>query len=113
MRTLVRAGIVVLGLVQLVGGLALVVSGHAEGLWAMAVGGFFVIVPLIERGRYRSEATERAGSRAGPGGGETADAPVEPRFRMTPEVFVDPSTGQRMRVLVDPRTGERRYVAEG
>jgi hypothetical protein len=37
---------------------------------------------------------------------------VEPRFRPTPEVFVDPTTATRMRVLVDPRTGERRYVAD-
>ena len=49
----------------------------------------------------------------GPGGGETPGGPLEPRFRPTAEVFVDPTTGHRMRVLVDPRTGERRYVAEG
>lgn len=113
MAPIVRTIVVVLGLVQLFAGLAAVVSGHPEGLWVMAVGGFFVVVPLLERSRYRSEATERATTPVGPGGGETADAPLEPRFQPTTEVFIDPTTGHRMRVLVDPQTGERRYVAEG
>lgn len=72
-----------------------------------------MIVPLLERQRYRSEAAEKARQSAGPGGGETREEPLEARFRPTAEVFVDPTTGHRMRVLVDPRTGERRYVAEG
>ena len=114
MAAIVRGFIVVLGLLQLFGGLALVVGGSTDapgGLWLMAAGGFFVIIPFLERSRYRSEATERGQSRVGPGGGETADALIEPRFRPTTEVFVDPTSGHRMRVLVDP--GERRYVAEG
>lgn len=116
MAPIVRGIIVVLGLLQLFAGLAVVVGGGVDaagGLWLMAVGGFFVIVPFLERNRYRSEATERSQARVGPGGGETADAEIEPRFRPTTEVFVDPTSGHRMRVLVDPRTGERRYVAEG
>ena len=78
----------------------------------MAFGAFFVVIPFLERARYRSEATEDGSATVGPGGGETADAPIEPRFRPTTEVFEDPTSGRRMRVLVDPRTGERRYVAE-
>ncbi len=116
MAVIVRGIVVLLGLLQLGGGLALVVGGGTDasaGLWLMAVGGFFVIVPFLERNRYRSEATERGLSAVGPGGGETADAEIEARFRPTTEVFVDPTSGHRMRVLVDPRTGERRYVAEG
>jgi hypothetical protein len=113
---IVRGIIVVLGLLQLFAGLAIVVGGGTDapgGLWLMAIGGFFVIIPFVERSRYRSEATERGQARVGPGGGETEDAEIEPRFRPTTEVFVDPTSGHRMRVLVDPRTGERRYVAEG
>ena len=113
MAPVVRGIVVVIGLLQLVGGLAIVVTDGTAGLWLMAVGGFFVVIPFLERSRYRSEATERGAAQVGPGGGETADAPVEARFRPTTEVFEDPTSGHRMRVLVDPRTGERRYIAEG
>jgi len=116
MSTLVRGGIIVLGLLTMLAGLASIVlppSTGPAGLWTVAIGAFLVVVPLIERQRYRSEAAEKARETAGPGGGETPGGTIEPRFRPTAEVFVDPTTGHRMRVLVDPRTGERRYVAEG
>jgi hypothetical protein len=116
MGPLIRGAIVVLGIVIMLGGLAAIIAAPevgAAGLWAVATGAFFVIVPLIERQRYRSEHAEKARQTPGPGGGETPDGGIEPRFRPTAEVFVDPTTGHRMRVLVDPRTGERRYVAEG
>jgi hypothetical protein len=111
--SVVRLVVVLFGFLQLIVGLGLVVSDDGSGMALMAVGAFFVVVPLIERGRYRSEATERTATVTGPGGGETSDEALEPRFRPTTEVFVDPTTGHRMRVLVDSRTGERRYVAEG
>jgi hypothetical protein len=113
---LVRGAIVVLGILVMLAGLATIVvvpEVGAGGLWTVAVGAFLVIVPVIERQRYRSEAAEKEHHAPGPGGGETAAAGLEPRFRPTAEVFVDPTTGHQMRVLVDPRTGERRYVAEG
>ncbi len=65
-----------------------------------------------ERIRYRSNSAEAATTPSGPGGEPTA-APLEPRFRATDEVFVDPSSGTPMRVYLDPATGERRYRAEG
>jgi hypothetical protein len=114
------ASALVRGFLFVVGGL-LVLSGFAtltlgpqmagSGLWLVAVGGFLMVVAVLERNRYRSESAERAMEASGPGGGETA-GPVEPRFRPTDEVFVDPTTKRRMRVLLDARTGERRYVAE-
>jgi hypothetical protein len=113
MRIVVRGLIIAFGALGMLGGLALVLTGEPAGLWLMATGAFFVVVPLIERGRYRSEASEHADAPVGPGGGETVDAPLEPRFQPTAEVFVDPTSGRRMRVLVDPKSGERRYVAEG
>ena len=116
MGPLVRGAIVVLGIIFMVSGLAVIVTFPeltASGLWGVAVGAFLVVVPLLERQRYRSEAAEKAREAAGPGGGESSGSPLEPRFRPTAEVFVDPTTGHHMRVLVDPRTGERRYVAEG
>ena len=116
MGPFVRGAMIVVGLLLMLGGLAGIViepDAAPAGLWAVALGGFLVIVPFIERQRYRSEAAEKGNATSGPGGGEVPDGPVEPRFRPTAEVFVDPTSGRRMRVLVDPRTGERRYVAEG
>jgi hypothetical protein len=111
----IRAAFIVVGVLLVIGGFGLVALGGAaapSGLWAVFMGGALLLVAVLERTRYRSEAAERANDPAGPGGGETA-GDVEPRFRPTAETFVDPTTGTRMRVLVDPRTGERRYVAEG
>ena len=116
MGILIRGAMVVLGVVTMLAGLAsiiLVPEVGVAGLWTVAIGAFLVIVPLIERQRYRSEAAEKANDSPGPGGGEASGSSIEPRFRPTAEVFVDPTTGHRMRVLVDPHTGERRYVAEG
>jgi hypothetical protein len=75
-------------------------------------GALLLVVVAVERLRYRSEAAERSGATPGPGGGEPAGEPLEPRFRPTSEVFIDPATGRRMRVLIDPASGERRYVVE-
>jgi hypothetical protein len=110
---LIRAAIFALGAVLLVAGLGSLGLGALfalNGLWLIAAGGVLMIVAVLERRRYRSEAAERSNDPIGPGGGETEA--VEPRFRPTEEVFVDPTTQRTMRVLVDPRTGERRYVAE-
>jgi hypothetical protein len=115
MGAIVRVAIFALGVLTMLGGLALIAGGSHDapgGLWLVCVGAFFTIVPVIERRRYRSEVADKANLEPGPGGGESADAPLEARFRPTAEVFVDPTTGHRMRVLVDARTGERRYVAE-
>ncbi|HJW22104.1 MAG TPA: hypothetical protein VJ506_06740 [Candidatus Limnocylindrales bacterium] len=112
---IVRGAIVVLGLVLMLAGIVALREIPDIGLgalWWVLIGGVLVVAVAAERQRYRSTAAEHAGQVAGPGGGETADAAVEVRFRPTAEVFVDPTTGHRMRVLVDPASGERRYVAE-
>ncbi len=110
MRALVFAG----GLVLVLAGFASIgLGGNSApaGLWLVLTGGVLLVAAVLERTRYRSEAAEKAMEAAGPGGGETAGE-VEPRFRPTDVVFVDPTTQRRMRVLLDARTGERRYVAE-
>jgi len=115
MGAVIRGGLVVIGVVAMLGGLALIVSGSAlavGGLQLVAMGAFLVVVVALERSRYRSDAAERVNATPGPGGGEPAGQ-LEPRFRPTAEVFIDPTTGHRMRVVVDPSNGERRYVAEG
>ena len=71
-----------------------------------------MIVSRSSARRYRSAAAERTNALVGPGGGEPAGTKLEPRFRVTNEAFVDPTTGVRMRVAVDPATGERRYLPE-
>jgi len=114
MSAFVRGGLVVIGILLMLGGLALIGTGSElalAGLQLVAFGAFLVVVVAIERSRYRSEAAERSNAAPGPGGGEPSGM-LEPRFRPTAEVFIDPTTGLRMRVVVDPANGERRYVAE-
>jgi hypothetical protein len=81
------------------------------GLLTALVGVIGIGVLAFERMRYRSAAAEPPGPLVSPGG-ETPGEALEPRFRSTPEVFVDPTSGMTMRVFADPATGERRYRVE-
>ncbi len=115
MSTIVRGLLVAAGVVLMlvgIGTLALPGVGWLAFLQLFGFGAFLVIAVAIERQRYRSDQAEATNAQPGPGGGEPAGA-VDPRFRPTSEVFIDPTTGHRMRVVVDPTTGDRRYVAEG
>ena len=116
MSAVIRGALVVVGILLMLAGLAVIVALPAGGAWVglqlVGFGAFLVVVVVIERQRYRSEHAERTNATSGPGGGEPAGS-VDPRFRPTAEVFIDPTTGVRMRVVVDPATGDRRYVAEG
>jgi hypothetical protein len=118
LTTATRIAIIVFGFLLILGGLGSAALGSSVGfaglggLWLTVVGAALIVAVTIERNRYRSEAADREFAPSGPGGGEPV-GPIEPRFRRTDEVFVDPTTGLRMRVHVDPGTGERRYVAEG
>jgi len=116
MSTVVRAGLVVAGILLMLLGLGILGTMSDAGLIGLQVfgfGAFLVVAVAIERTRYRSDSAEKSNAAPGPGGGEPNDRQVEPRFRVTSEVFIDPTSGHRMRVLVDPASGERRYVAEG
>ena len=107
-----RAILAGVGILLALAGLAATAAGAGiSGLWVTIVGAALVVAVVIERQRYRSEEADRAFEPIGPGGGEPTGS-IEPRFRPTDEIFVDPTSGVRMRVHVDPRTGERRYVAE-
>jgi hypothetical protein len=112
--TVVRGLIVAAGVVLMLLGMATLAMpgvGVIGFLQLFGFGAFLVIVVAIERQRYRSEAAERSNGSPGPGGGEPA-GPLDPRFRPSNEVFIDPTTGVQMRVAIDPVSGERRYVAE-
>ncbi len=106
-------GFVVGGLLFL-GGMATIGVGGPDapaGAWGILFGSAVMIVAVLQRSRYRSDAAERSHVDPGPGGGELGT--LEPRFLPTTELFVDPTSGRLMRVYVDRRTGERRYRAEG
>jgi hypothetical protein len=81
------------------------------GLLTAFAGVLMIGVLAFERMRYHSAAAEAPRS-VGPPGGEEPGAPLEPRFRSTSEVFVDPTSGKTIRVFSDPATGERRYQVE-
>ena len=116
MSAIVRGALVVVGFLSMLAGLGIIAAvpalGPAVGLQAVGFGAFLVVIVLIERHRYRSASAEHTNAPPGPGGGEPAGTPLEPRFRPTSELFIDPTTGQRMRVVIDPTNGERRYIAE-
>lgn len=97
----VRIIIVALAGLFFLGGLGGVASGAIpapSALWLMAIGAAGVIVIVLERARYGTDAG------ASPAGGDP---------RPTGEVFVDPTTGQRTRVWIDPASGERTYRVDG
>ena len=111
---LARAILIVLAASGAVGAVATFAAGDPVSATILAGTVLVLVVALVlERTRYRSLGAEASAARPGPGGGETAGAPLEARFRPTDEVFEDPMSGVRMRVHVDPLTGERRYRAEG
>ena len=116
MGTFIRGALVVVGIALMLAGLLVIMAvpalGTIAGLELVAMGAFLVLVVTFERQRYRSATAEQANMAPGPGGGEPLGGPIEPRFRPTGEVFIDPTTGHRMRVVVDPASGERRYIAE-
>jgi hypothetical protein len=113
---LARLLVLAFGLTLAAAGLAIIALGggaaSVAGLWLVGIGGACIIGALLERVRYRSEATDRDGAPAGPGGGEPVGIRLEPRFQRSEEVFSDPTSGRRMRVWVDAASGERRYLAE-
>lgn len=113
MLTCSRAGIAIGSAIIIAVGLLMATEGlPLLGLLTVVIGVVGAAVVLVERMRYHADTeavTARAGSPGGLGPGEA----LEPRFRPTSEVFVDPTTGRRMRVFADPATGERRYRAEG
>jgi hypothetical protein len=110
-----RVGLVIGSAALIALGLFLGTSGGLAitGLLTMLGGLVGLAVVAFERMRYHSEADEPVAPRMGSPGGEPAGQPLEPRFRPTGEVFIDPTTTRRMRVYLDPATGERRYRAEG
>ena len=112
---ILRALLLGLGALLILGGFAAIAVGGWVGLWGLwlVVAGLVIVAAvLLERRRYRSVAAEAGPEPPGPGGGEPLDEPLEPRFSPTNELFVDPTTGVQMRVWVDAASGDRRYRAD-
>jgi len=111
-----RVVVIAIGITLLVAGIVTIGIGGGgafiAGFWIGALGMALIVGALIERVRYRSDAADRNGAPTGPAGGEPPGTRLDPRFRSSDEVFVDPTTGRRMRVWLDPSSGERRYLAE-
>lgn len=111
-----RVIVILFGLTMVLAGLAIMVAAgrgtFITGLWIGGFGVALIVGALLERIRYRSDATDRQRMAVGPGGGEPVGTRLEPRFRRSDEIFVDPTSGQRMRVWLDPTSGERRYLVE-
>ena len=114
--SLARLVVVVTGAIVAVLGLYIIAlpggPGAVGGIFAVALGLAMIVGAVTERVRYRSDAGDREALPTGPAGGEPSGAALEPRFRPTDEVFVDPTTRQPIRVWLDPGSGERRYVGD-
>jgi hypothetical protein len=114
--SLARLLILVAGIAIAILGLWLIIlpggPGTVLGFYTVLGGLALIVGALLERIRYRSDPLDRDGPPTGPAGGEPPGTSLEPRFRRSDEVFVDPTTGHRMRVWSDPSSGERRYVTE-
>lgn len=112
-----RIIVILFGATLIAAGLAIMATAGRgtiiTGVWVVGIGIVFVVAPLLERIRYRSDSTDRQRQPTGPGGGEPPGTRLEPRFRRSDEVFTDPTSGHRMRVWIDPQSGERRYLVEG
>jgi uncharacterized membrane-anchored protein len=64
-------------------------------IYLMLSGGAILLGTVFERWRYRKEP------------------PVNARWQVTGERFVDPQSGADVDVLYDPDSGERRYESSG
>jgi cytochrome c biogenesis protein CcdA len=115
MLGLARLFVVVAGVMLVALGLWIAIEENQDQLGLVLLGLLMAFMGLLmigvlafERMRYRSAAAE-VPQTVGPPGGEAPGTALEPRFRPTPERFVDPTSGKTMRVFSDPDTGERRY----
>jgi len=113
---LARLLVLVAGIVIVIAGLWLIAlpggPGTVFGVYTVLGGLALIVGALIERVRYRSDPLDRDGPATGPAGGEPPGTQLDPRFRRTDEVFLDPTSGHHMRVWLDGSSGERRYVSE-
>ncbi|MGH7736735.1 MAG: hypothetical protein ACREMP_02515 [Candidatus Tyrphobacter sp.] len=96
MSSLLRAVVILLGIVFIAGGAVVFHSGGEAwpvSIYLFVVGALILIGTIFER-RYRPKLKS---------GGD---------WQATGERFVDPTTGKLTEVRYDPKTGERRYVED-
>jgi len=94
---MLRSGLIAVGALCVILGIAAIVSGVFHASLVFVVWGVVLVAGIVlERYRYKLIA------QTPPGAG----------WQRTDERFEDPETGQSVTVYLQPETGERRYVAE-
>ncbi len=94
---MLRATLIALGVLCLVGAVMVVLTGHGLVVLPHLLVGALVLGLGVayESWRYKRVAPGR----------------IDPHWQDTGERFVDPETGQTTAVYFDPRTSERHYIA--
>jgi hypothetical protein len=90
-----RAAVLLFGIVLLFGGAIAVGNAAIPGWWALGLGGLLVVGVLAERVIYKPLVP-----RAPPG------------WQRTGERFIDDATGKVVEVFYDPKSGQRQYVQQ-
>jgi hypothetical protein len=93
---MLRAFVVAIGALSLLGGLVLLLSGDGAGWGAVAIGALFLAGTLFERVIYKPVESGNPG----------------PGWERTTERFYDEERGKTVTVYIHPETGERRYVED-
>lgn len=92
-----RKGLITIGILVIVLGVAALASGIASSSYVFLFWGVALIAAIVlERFRYKPIARKAPG----------------PGWQRTDERFVDDETGKLVTVYVKPETGERTYVQE-
>jgi len=92
-----RKGLITIGVLVLVLGIAALVSGIVQSSFVFFFWGLFLLAAIVfERFRYKRVTHKSPG----------------PEWQKTSERFVDDETGKLVTVYVHPESGERTYVEE-
>ncbi len=95
---MLRAILVIIGLVGVVIGALMIAAGAAipAAIELLALGGLMALALLFERRGYRPRVNRESGN-----------------WETTGERFVDPTSGHLIEVRYNPDTGQRDYVDKG
>jgi hypothetical protein len=92
---MLRAVVLALGALALLGGLTGLLLGHDPGALVAVIFGLLIITGTIFERHYNAPTTT-----------------IDPGFAPTGEIFIDPVTNSRTETWFNPATGERRYITQ-